>query len=142
VRGYASANANGLLIANHVKSFECDNAGACNNLLPLTTYYFADANDGSHGGASFTADANGAGPNDSANWSAANYFGGAYTYFTGRMTTGSSSTAWGLGPNIDQGFGNCCNTIVGESTAVDGTRWNSVGDYIGNSHPIICMVHP
>jgi hypothetical protein len=57
--------------------------GICNTLIPLTAYYFANAGDITASGASFSTDANGDGPNDAADWSAANYFNGDYLFWTG-----------------------------------------------------------
>lgn len=139
--GYSDANSRGLLNSTHVKSFTCDNGSTCNNLLALGTYTFADANSSGHGGATFTADSSGLGPNDSANWSAANRFGGAYTYWTGRNVT-NTSTAWGAGPSGDQGLGNCCQTWVGISTATDATRWRSSNPSVSNSYNLVCIVNP
>ncbi len=94
--GYSAANSAGLLNSSHVFAFLC-NGVTCNNLTPITTYYFANAANSSAGGASFNTDSNGDGPNDSSNWSAANRFYGAYTYWTGRQTSGSdSSTTWAI----------------------------------------------
>lgn len=65
-RGYASANANGQLVAGTVHAALC--ISNCTNLMPLTTYFFAKVGDASAGGASFMSDSNGLAPNDSANW--------------------------------------------------------------------------
>lgn len=82
-RGYSTANSNGQLTSGKVHAFLCNNS-TCNNLMPLTTYYFAYANDGTRGGASFTTDSSGLGPGDYNAWSAANYFSGTYDYWTNR----------------------------------------------------------
>ena len=80
-RGYSTASSNGQLVSGKVHAFLCRD-GFCNSLTPLATYFFANAGDSSAGGASFTVDVNGDGPNDAANWSAANYFNGTYAYWT------------------------------------------------------------
>jgi hypothetical protein len=64
-KGYSTANSNGQLVAGKVHAFLC-NAGDCSNLMPLTTYVFANAGNSSAGGASFTTDAYGNGANNNA----------------------------------------------------------------------------
>ncbi len=67
--GYATANANGQLVASKVLAFLCDGA-ICNNLMPVTTYYFANAGNAAAGGASFMTNSSGFGPGDNADWAA------------------------------------------------------------------------
>jgi hypothetical protein len=136
-RGYATANANGQLTATKVHAFLCYDTGGCNNLTPLATYYFANAGDASAGGASFTTDASGLGPNDSVIWSAANYFNLATNYFTGRAsgtaTVWSSASSWGMNNGSNGAYGNSGNT--------DANRWR-VGNSLNSSLRIICYVNP
>lgn len=143
--GYSTANANGQLIAAKVHGWLCD-ADSCHDLMPLTTYYFANAGNSSAGGASFTTDSNGYGPNDSAAWSAANYFSGTYNYWTGRAA--GSSTKWG---SASGSYGNDnCNSWtaswvpgdVGISTSTGTGRWNTTQYGCGNSYNLICFVNP
>ena len=94
-QGYSTANSRGLLNSAHVFAFLC-NESTCTSFSALTTYYFANAGNASAGGASFTTDANGNGPNDNADWSAANYFGGNYYYFANRDRNTSAQWASGL----------------------------------------------
>ena len=79
--GYSTANGNGQLVAGKVLAFLCD-GNICNNLVPLTTYYFANAGNSAAGGASFTTNSSGFGPGDNADWAAANYFSGSYFYWS------------------------------------------------------------
>src|SRR5206468_213933 len=84
---------NGQLVSSHVHAFLCTGS-SCRNLQPSTTYYFANAGAGSgaKGGASLTTDGSGLGPNDSANWAGASYFGTSASYWTDRGT--ASNTAF------------------------------------------------
>jgi hypothetical protein len=149
--GYSTANSNGQLVAAKVHAFLCNtmNNGKCNNLMPLTTYYFANGSNSSAGGASFTTDASSNGPGDSANWSAANYFSGTYTYWTGNA--GNSSTDWGLnspGGGVDTcGFGSWAQSTntgqTGTSAYTNGNRWDDGSlPSCTNSFHLICFVNP
>ena len=75
-RGYPDANSRGILTSGKVHAFICahEAAGICNATVASTTYYFAYAGDATKGGASFTTDSGGIGPNDSADWSDAHPF--------------------------------------------------------------------
>ena len=148
-QGYATANSRGLLTSAHVFGFFCDAYNQCNNLMPLTTYYFANAANSSAGGAYFTTDSGGLGPNDNANWAAANYFGGNYSYFVNR--TYNSSTQWAN--NVDQQAGNStCNLFSsnsgsnyaegGQSAYTDQNRWDSQGQGCTGGVHLICFVNP
>ncbi|MGR9117078.1 MAG: hypothetical protein ACU85E_15055 [Gammaproteobacteria bacterium] len=143
--GYSDANSRGLLDSTHVKSFICDNTSSCNELMPLTTYYFAAAGNASAGGASFTTDSSGKGPQDNAIWSAANYFSGSYEYWTGRTTT--NSTLWSTGPGSSSGRCNQFNTtgdsgIYGNAGNTGGGRWNTGQTGCNNTKSLICFVNP
>ncbi len=141
--GYATANSNGQLIAGKVRAFLCDGT-QCNNLTPLASYYFADANSGSSGGASFTTDASGIGPNDNVIWSAANRFGSAYSYWTNRATT--SQTAWSTTLFDGSYAGSCGDSAqvmrTGSSGNSDSTRWNIVYSACNVPRNMICIVNP
>jgi hypothetical protein len=143
--GYATANSNGQLIAAKVHAFLCSTS-SCTQLMPLTTYYFANAGNSSAGGASFTTNSSGAGPVDSANWGAANYFSGTYNYWTGN--TGSSSTVWSLNPdgnnyNSCAGFTGTGSTgMTGQSTSTNNTRWDNTILACTNTYNLICFVNP
>jgi hypothetical protein len=143
--GYTDASARGLLDSNHVRAFLCD--GTCNTPMPMTTYYFATANAPAAGGASFTTDSSGSGPNDSMAWSAANRFSGTFDYWTGRDGTGSAlywpATSWG---------GGTCNTFnnngvgsaggKGTATVTDHFRWYGTTETCDNLNRLICFVNP
>jgi hypothetical protein len=154
-RGYSTANSGGLLNSAHVHAFLCG-GGNCNNLMPLTTYYFASANDVNAGGASCATDSSAIGPNDNGNWSAANYFSGTFTYWSGRY--GSVSTAW---TNTQSGLASPCggdysgsssvgSNEVGTSTATDQARWCGTNGYGCNNNSrscdsslhLVCFVNP
>lgn len=150
-RGYTTANSNGQITAGKVHAFLCDQNGTCNNLMPLTTYYFAYANSGAPGGASFTTDASGIGPNNSNPWSAANYFGGTYTYWTNREDDpggGVTPTKW---VNA-HGDGNDCSAWTnpgsggignyGNSSTNDALRWWGGGAGCNITRRLICFVNP
>lgn len=150
-RGYTTANSNGQITAGKVHAFLCDQNGSCNNLMPLTTYYFAYANSGTPGGASFTTDATGLGPNDSAMWSAANYFSGTYTYWMNRQDDpggGITPTKWvnDKGDSSDcslwtssssGGYGN-----YGDSGTNDALRWWGGSAGCNITRRLICFVNP
>lgn len=149
-RGYSAANTAGQITAQKVKAFLCDDYN-CNNLMPLTTYYFAYANDGTPGGASFTTDATGRGPNNSTAWSAANYFSGTYSWWSGRQ----DDTGSGLDPlqwyNVSGGY-SCYggwssssvsyDGIIGNTSTTDSHRWWSTNGKCNTSNRLICFVNP
>ncbi len=145
-RGYTTANSNGQITAGKVHAFLCD-VYSCNNLMPLTTYYFAYANSGTPGGASFTTDASGLGPGDSAIWSAANYFSGSYAYWTGRDDP--SSTLWS-GDAINDNSSTCSSWAnsssetagAGSSGYTDSRRWWATLSGCNTTRRLICFVNP
>ena len=148
-QGYATANSRGLLNSSHVFAFFCDAYNQCNNLMPLTTYYFANAANSSAGGAYFTTDSGGLGPNDNANWAAANYFGGTYGYFANRTTT--ATTQWANGQSQAAGNSTCnlfssnsgSNYAEGGSSAyTDANRWDSQGQGCTGGVHLLCFVNP
>jgi len=141
--GKADATARGLLNSGHVRAFLCVTSN-CQNVLPLTTYYFAVSGDATKGGASFTADHISRGPGNSQNWAGINYFGLDATYFTGRSYV--SETLWGIDKLYD------CSSFITDSGASIGTygKANSTGASRATSlvtlcnqfHSLVCMVHP
>lgn len=147
--GYSTANSNGQLVSSKVHAFLC-NSASCNNLMPLTTYYFANASSSGAGGASFTTDSNGNGPNDSANWSAANRFSGSYTWWSERGLT--SNTVW-TSTTSGYGSGNTCGNwdttsdyhtpSLGNTGYSTSARWLSAGaPNCSNLYNLICFVNP
>ena len=149
-KGYSVANTKGRLIAAKVHAFLCTERN-CNALVPFTTYYFGNAADRTAGGASFTTDAQGDGPNDSADWRAANYFGGDYFYWTGYRAPRTDSSwndvptsggyqckttnSWDTGTNNASG-------VYGRSASGNRGRWWAGNDPCDHTHPLICYVDP
>jgi hypothetical protein len=129
-----------------VKAFLCQN-GSCNNLTASTTYYFANAGNAAADGASFTIDASGLGPNDTNNWSAANYFSGDYDYWTSVSST--SNTQWA---NTQAGGTVFCTLawstsganvgIIGNSSDTNSARWNAQQESCTTPFHLICLVNP
>lgn len=145
-KGYATANSNGQLVASKVKAWLCDST-ACTDLMPLTTYYFANANDATAGGGSFTTDNSSHGPGDTNSWAAANYFSGSFNYWTGRSA--GSNTTWGTFDNST--FNNHCISWTnsagatgwaGVSTNTTSSRWNNSMNTCSNTYNLICYVNP
>jgi hypothetical protein len=149
-KGYSTANSNGQLVANKIHAFVAANdLGPTNaNLVPNATYAFAYAADGTKGGATFTTDSSGLGPNDSNNWSGSTYFGASYSYWTGRLA--NTSTTWG---GASAGTANLCtafsvgtssvNGIIGSSNNTNNFRWNSSSTTTcDNMEHIICAIDP
>lgn len=146
--GYSTANSRGELISAKVKAFLCD-SGGCNNLTASTTYFFANAGNSSAGGASFTTDGSGFGPNDNADWAAANYFGAAADYWMTRVSTSSTqwsnTTAWNSNNFACQNVWSLTGGqvgIIGNSSNTTSLRW-SVGNVTCNNYVhLICYVNP
>lgn len=141
--GHSTASTNGYLTTTNIHAFVCA-GGGCNQLLPLTTYYFANSQISGAGGAYFTTDSSGNGPQDNAIWSAANYFEASAIYWTGRGTaSGPSTTIWG-GDYYDLG---AASPAYGIASNTDYTRWiysyDGASPY-GNSTALnlICYVNP
>jgi hypothetical protein len=149
-KGYTTAKGNGQLIAGKVHAFLCTET-VCNTLTPRTTYNFASAADVAAGGASFTTDPNGDGPDDSADWSTANYFNGDYAYWTGyrnpKTDVSWSDTATGGGyqcktTNAWDTGGNNAKGVYGRSTSTNRERWWAGNDTCDRPHYLICYVDP
>ncbi|MFY9286944.1 MAG: hypothetical protein WAO98_00420 [Alphaproteobacteria bacterium] len=145
--GYS--NALSRLDAAHVKSFSF--CSPCLSLQASTPYYFARVGDATIGGASFTVDSSNLGPNDNANWAAANYFGGSFTYWSSRYVagSGSSTTQW---INTVRSSGENCSTygsasagtggFTGQASNTNRSRWYAGGNTCEKSFPQICVVNP
>jgi|SRR6516165_8324019 hypothetical protein len=163
-QGYSTAKNSGQLVASKVHAFLC-NGNGCNNLRPVTTYYFANAGDASAGGASLTTDSNGNAPQDDATWSAGNYFNGDFSYWTDRdwlWSGGSynkgtkSNTTWGSDSWSGNNDGrNTCNpgwnyqsdcgngAIYGSTNSGnDSNRWWTNGTCCNTQQHLICFVNP
>ncbi|MCP3476668.1 hypothetical protein NLM33_41610 [Bradyrhizobium sp. CCGUVB1N3] len=146
--GYTTANAAGILTSSHVFAFLCDGT-SCNTPAASTTYYYGNANDVSAGGGTFTTDASGLGPNDSAAWTLGYRWGGAGTTggiaWTGRGT--STNTAW---PSTSSA--SACTAWTSSSSGVSGViaqpgftdyhRWGSATATCDQSRRLICYVNP
>lgn len=120
--GYSTANSNGQLVAGNVRAFMCGGFSNCTQLVPYGTYQFATVGQPNSGGATFRADASGLGPNDSANWSAYNYFGGVFYYWMFSRGAGTSTT-WSASQSSS---GRQCSTTVNWDTGTSG-RFSTVG---------------
>ncbi len=152
-KGYATANANGQLNADHVHAFLCDNGGACKQTVPLATYAFANAGDSTAGGATFTTDSSGHGPGDNASWNGLTYFNGDFKYWTGRRSS-SGTTLWTTNGGSGQECTNATDWDTGTNAKVaeygesavgntNGTRWSqTTNETCNNAHYIICFVNP
>ncbi len=144
--GYSTANANGQLVVSKVHAFPVC-LGSCSSLMPLTTYYFANAGNGAAGGASFTTDANGDGPYDAANWSAANYFSGNYSYWSNRRS--ASNTVWMDSTNFTVSCGSWNSSSsgstgdAGNSSQTTSLRFHSFSTpTCDTTQHLICYVNP
>lgn len=145
--GKADATARGLLNSAKIKAFLCTDS-LCNQALPLVTYYFAVSGDATKGGASFTTNASGLGPNNSQNWAGMNYFGGNVYYRVGRGS--SDALKWG-NVSADRDYG-CKRYVINDPSSVDRYAGYSnstiLSRYANNYHScdipihLICMVHP
>jgi hypothetical protein len=141
----------GLLIGAKVHAFLCTGS-TCNNLTPSTTYYVANAGNSSAGGATITTDGSALGPNDSANWSAASYFGGSYQYWSNRIQ--NRGTQW-MNGSLYGSNGGACNDWVDSASSGDGGelgysaevsyfRWYLYGapPECNTTQNLICYVNP
>ncbi len=148
--GKADAITRNLLTASKVVAFICPfGLSDCNNASSLTTYYFAVADSPVTGGANFTTDISGRGPNNSYAWSAFNYFGISATYWSNRRS--SSSTAWGTSGE-SQYSGACAsnfttaiagnNAVVGNTSSSGSGRWINTYEGCNTFHRLICIVNP
>jgi hypothetical protein len=144
--GWSDANSRGLLVASKVHSPLCTGA-TCTNLTASTTYYFSSGANVKAGGGSFTTDAGGALPGDGNSWASANYFGGTYTFWSGRNST--SATQW----STTSSFYNCNSwtstsaayySIGGITSSTDGKRWHAFqkGSICDQYYHLICAVNP
>lgn len=142
----------GTLTSTRVKAFLC-NGTTCNNAQPYTRYSFARTRNTTNGGASFTTDASGRGPGDSAQWSDATYFGSGSYYFSNR-DDGASDSLWTLVPEIGGSSAQNCNNWTssvpgnqfypGTIGNTDKRRWLDIPGIrsCNSNHPLVCMVHP
>lgn len=149
-RGYATASSNGQLTTEKIHALLCDQ-NYCNNLMPLTSYAFAYANSGTPGGATFTTDSSGLGPNNSDQWSAASYFNGTYTYWTNMNYNSASQWSGTVAGNIYGSYHHCTSWTdgtagqtgdVGDSSQTDAGRWYLNQSACNNTYRLLCFVNP
>ena len=141
--GYSTANSNGQLIAAKVHAFICDTT-VCNNLMPLTKYYFANATNGSAGGAFFVTDSSGDGPQNATNWSGSTLFDGNYNVWSGRAN-GSAGLTWSPSPT-----GTACTSwsvpagtgYYGITNSANSARWDDTTANCTSLDNLICFVNP
>lgn len=147
-QGYASAYGNGQLVSGKVHALMCGtstNANECDVLIqPSTTYYFANAGDSTAGGASFTTDAYGYGPGDSANWSGQTYFNTSANYW---IDIYGISTIWLYyaysGNDCSSWTSTSGNGVYGTSNSTTGTRYVDGGTAAcTTSEHLLCFVNP
>jgi hypothetical protein len=156
--GKATAVANGQLNPTNVRAFICgpgQYTGACNNATPNGTYQFARSGDVGVGGASFTANSSGFGPNNSVAWAGATYFNTSQRYWSGRTST--SASIWADGDVAWAAFGgdSCAYytsssaarfSAFGDPTTSNAGRWQSGGYGWGRTcnqtAALVCFVHP
>ena len=145
--GKATAISLGLLTASKVKAWLCI-GWPCNNLTPLTTYYFAASGAPTVGGANFSTDSSGRGPGNNYSWAAANYFSGTYEYWTGARGLYSQTYAntYGWSGDINYHCNNLSSTAVtgyyGTSSSTSSTRYEAGVQSCANSLHLICYVNP
>lgn len=130
------------LTSSTVKAWLCDNSG-CNNLSNNTTYTFARMANASIGGATFTTNGSGRGPDNSDDWDIAGRWSVNAHVWTGRNS--GTSTLW---PTTKHS--NHCNSWndqtdsytgrIGETNNTDADRWSSVNDDCDNNNRYVCVV--
>lgn len=130
-----------------VSAFICDES-TCNNLQNSRVYAFARSGTTADGGATFTTNASGNGPQNSTAWNTATYFGTTtYTYWTGRNT--GSATVWGGAyPAVGYacqnwtGNGGALFGVFGQSNQTNAARWSQTPAFCNVSRRLICFVNP
>lgn len=136
----------GDLSRERVHAWLCYYGFTCYNLLPNTKYAFAVAGTPASGGATFTTDADGAGPGNTTAWSGSTYFGVSTTLGTGRAA--GTSTAWGLtgsgGDCTAWGDSSSGSVYDSGSTGSTGTnRWSGTsGTSCATPAAFVCAVDP
>lgn len=152
--GYNAALSAGQLTPSFVKAFLCyASDGPCNNLTPLTDYYFAVVGSPGLGGDFFTTDSNGRGPFNTEFWSAANRFGGSYAYWSIRSSTTCAGPNWETRGNgvcgwqhddCDDWNSSSPGSIgaVGESANGGHQRYNGATRTCNTNQRLVCFVNP
>lgn len=132
----------GQLDSSHVRAFLCD-TGTCQIGKPSTTYALGISGDTVSGGATFTTDAAGLGPNNATSWAGTTTMGTAgHTYWTG--DSGGTSTAWGATPSVTcTGWTTTTGTgTYGANNFTNGNRWTASTQNCAVSQRVLCFVDP
>lgn len=134
--------------ASTVKAFICGASGAeCNNLQPNKNYVFARSGSTTVGGASFTTNASGLGPNSSTVWSGTSYFGVSASYWTNRDS--GTSTLWNAHQKHDLNSNICGKWTsgssgnegeIGTSSATGNSRWANGRVKCNTARYLVCFV--
>lgn len=139
----SDAVARNILTAGKVRAFLC--TGTCNNVAPNVTYYFAVSGAPTLGGASFTANSSGSGPDNAQNWSGLNYFSPGMDFWTGRST--STTERWSVSGLSSR----CAEWVNGTSSLNGGTgtsdsgverRWQFQAPGCDQLRRLVCIVQP
>ncbi len=151
-RNWLGKSAAGTLTSSRVKAWICDKT-TCQNGNASTVYIFAFAGQATIGGATFTTNASGQGPNDSASWNTATTFGSTgyngtnNNHWTGRPND-ANNTLWPLAAsatasNNCDGFTTTSGTSrVGDKSFSTYRRWDESGSSCSGTKTLICFVHP
>ncbi len=146
---YNDALAGGQLTSDYVKSFRCISGGECLIGMPYAVYYFARVGNPDVGGAAFTTDSGGYGPNNSLYWSSYNYFATQTLYWTGRFFTSGATSFSGSGVYDCTGWTTNSSSVTGAYGNTHFADYNRWGSYYGGQQrscdqllPIVCFVHP
>lgn len=130
------------LNSSTVKIWLCDGT-SCNDLSASSEYQFAIMGSATGGGARFTTDASGRGPQNSDQWNAATHFGGAYIW-TAR--TSVSATLWSTTSHAHNcnGWTDSTNSYDGRAGYTNNTnasRWNTSSYICSNTRRYVCLVN-
>jgi hypothetical protein len=128
--------------AGEVSAFLCEGSG-CNPIAGNRAFTFGVLGFPAIGGATFTTESSGRGPNDNASWSSSDRFGSTEGYWTGRNNNGPM--IW------DNSFaGNDCSDWTmpvsvsgsgGSSGSNDTGRWHVNSNYgCGTPEKMICVI--
>ena len=150
--GYATALANGQLVADKVKAWLCPGSytEGCQEGIALATYYFGRVGDNTKGGSSFTTNSTGQGHGAIVAWSGNTYFGYTGEYWAQRYI--GSDSYWRTTGSDSSGSSSACNrwtsnsaaysARAGIATATGRYRFNNATYTCNTALPLICFVHP
>lgn len=147
-KGKNNATVNSTTVKPFLCIDEVDDPSMCGDLKPNSEYFFARMGATDAGGASFTTDATGRGPGNATHWNGATLFGGNYSYWTNRKTTGTA-TLW---PTGSGGILSCVDWTstsamqfagTGSSNNTNANRWTGGSQSCSSTTPrYICAVDP